>query len=145
MKSFFLLTNELELCDSGVVWLGLYRHVLVDRVMSKMRIMMQYSCLSISFIWPIIAKQQHNESVGCRPQRTASAAERKWWETADKLRLSYLDKVCFYCLRRLLEQKRNSLSSNFQFNYLRKKTHSELNFLCSCILCVLWWNDEQCK
>lgn len=44
-------------------------------------------------------------------------------KAADKLPLCYLDKIYFYCFRRLLEQKRNSLSSNFQFSYLRKEEH----------------------
>lgn len=67
----------------------------------KIRIMMPHSCASIPFIWPVIAKQQNNESVWHRQQRTASVAQimRERWN------LRYLDKMYYYCLRCSLKQK----------------------------------------
>lgn len=78
---------------------------------------MQYSHLSVSFFRLVIAKQGNNESVGGIQRRRHKGSDGK---TADKQQLS-LD---MFLLLQTLKQKRNITSSNFQFNYLRKKTQS---------------------
>lgn len=89
-----------------------------------MRITMPHSCAGIPFIWPVIAKQQNNESVCHRQQHTASVAQRM----RKRGNLRYLDEMYYFQPTMLAEAEKgkNSPSSSFQFNYLQTETQWEL-------------------